>query len=652
MAYRSLIDGEPGHEYTVRTTQYVVVLRARTAARFLPEAGCEATLHDATFAPQGVRIRVFTRWASEGGNEVPRELIVEVRGNAATIDDAIETFSRLARPVATIIGFVANVQVGPLEVHLAYDASPERDSREFAEVFIADERGPVSAGRRVRPHLVETVWSAMMSDALDIARLNRAMRHYELALRNWYIGGEWLALNHLWIAGENLTKAVVRATAAARGVTEEALARSFGLATDDPQRPRWKDLLGARVRQAIIFAGDDDTYQTAKSASDGLEHGIWELNRIAENAIRCTDKTFGYVRRSIIDLLGLDAQAATELMSIEPTDVESTRTIMRGRLVGSAADPAAEGQLYPSLEWQSGIGSVTREGTGHDVSRKDRFTVRAHPNVRFQPERLEVRGRLQHGQAIVEIADQLIDIEYETAAASQRVLAAVMPIVDAAAATGEDHEHAQVSRLAFNLFGQAVAFFRSITVLLSAQQPVEALPGLRALVILAARFEQMAAPSSAGFGIAVRIVCDEIEAVAAEPDIDATSMTARMQALLGSAQQLGLTVPQHLPGPETTHVYASLGDEMRMARAATDAACSTAAWHVQNLDGQHSRFKVTVEAGPFTDLIASAAAIAMLDLLNHAVVLFSWPAASTPVNDLLAEAQGINQTAAETMSGP
>jgi hypothetical protein len=149
----------------------------------------------------------------------------------------------------------------------------------------------VSAGRRVRRHLVEAVWSAMMSDARDSARLSRAMRHYELALRNWYIGGEWLALNHLWIAGENLTKTVVRATAAARDVTEEALARSFGLATDDPQRPRWKDLLGARVRHAIIFGGDDDTYQTAKSASDGLEHGTWELSRIAEKALRCTDKT-------------------------------------------------------------------------------------------------------------------------------------------------------------------------------------------------------------------------------------------------------------------------------------------------------------------------------------------------------------------------
>jgi hypothetical protein len=46
---------------------------------------------------------------------------------------------------------------------------------------------------------------------VDGPRVGRA-RQYELALQEWCVGGEWLALSHLWIAVENLTEAVLRRT--------------------------------------------------------------------------------------------------------------------------------------------------------------------------------------------------------------------------------------------------------------------------------------------------------------------------------------------------------------------------------------------------------------------------------------------------------
>ncbi|MBB2943251.1 hypothetical protein FB565_002964 [Actinoplanes lutulentus] len=634
------------------TSLYVVVLRATSAARFWPEEGCETTVHEPKLAPHGVRIRIFTRWVDEGGTGVPRELIVEVRGRAASLDDAIDSFSRIARPVATIVGFAANVRVGALEVHLAYDATPTQQSREFAEVFIPDERGPVSEGQRVRPHLLEALWKAIFAETPDGARITRALRHYELALRNWHIGGEWLALNHLWIASENLTKAVVRKTAEARGITEEELARSFQLVTNDPSRPRWKDLLGARVRQEIIFAGDTDTYQLAKNASDGIEHGIWEINKITSNALKCADKTFRYIRLSLTDLLALDQQTADELMTIELRDVQSTRTIMRGRLVGDAADPAPEGQLYPSLEWHAGVGSITRNGTTIAVHRKDRFTVRARPGVGFQPERLEVRGRLQHGQAVVEIAEQDVDVEHETLAPSARVLDAVMPLVDGAAATGEGIGHDEATMIAFNLFGQAVAYFKSITVLLDAHQPVEALPGLHCLVILAARFEQMTDIGSPGVGVALRLVYDEIDAFASGQGVDAELVRSRRADLAAMAHQRNIVVPDVLATPETSRVYMSLGSEMQMAHAAANAAYSTATWHVQRVDDEHRRFRVAVETRPLIDLVSSAAAIAMLELLEHANTLFGWSGEVAEIGGLLREARDINEVAAQALDEP
>jgi hypothetical protein len=58
-----------------------------------------------------------------------------------------------------------------------------------------------------------------------------------LALRQWYVGGEWLALSHLWIAVENLTEAVVRKTLMDRSCVEWELATSLGVVTDDPEHP-------------------------------------------------------------------------------------------------------------------------------------------------------------------------------------------------------------------------------------------------------------------------------------------------------------------------------------------------------------------------------------------------------------------------------
>jgi hypothetical protein len=134
-----------------------------------------------------------------------------------------------------------------LEVHLAYDCTPSSEDREFLETFIPDERGAVSGGRIIRRHLMEAACTAFVALATDRPRVSRALRQYELALREWYVGGEWLALNHLWIAIENLTKALIRKTVAARGISEEDLAHEYGLVTDDPTRTRWKELLGARV---------------------------------------------------------------------------------------------------------------------------------------------------------------------------------------------------------------------------------------------------------------------------------------------------------------------------------------------------------------------------------------------------------------------
>jgi hypothetical protein len=70
------------------------VLRARSSARFLPEEGWELILDAAPGLDLGpARVRTFTRRVTDGGHPLPRELIVEVRGHAASLDGAITKFA-------------------------------------------------------------------------------------------------------------------------------------------------------------------------------------------------------------------------------------------------------------------------------------------------------------------------------------------------------------------------------------------------------------------------------------------------------------------------------------------------------------------------------------------------------------------------------
>ncbi len=414
---------------------------------------------------------------------------------------------------------------------------------------------------------------------------------------------------------------------------------------DDPDRPRWHQILGERVREQMIFDADNDTYQTAKKASDGLEHGFMGLDEVAAHAVKCADKTFHHVRRTIVELLDLPAAAADELMAIKPKDVQSRRKIARGRLIGAAEDPAAEGQLYPLLEWSSSIGSVVREGSTFQISANDKITVRTHPDVSFQLDRLEIYGRLEDGQAPVQMSEQDTLIEPTPEPKSTRMLAAVMPMVDAATASGADIGQIFPRTLAFYLFGQGVAFFQSAHTLINSQQPVETLSALRGLAIIASRFEQITEDSGPGIGAVVRMALDSPGELGADPALAAMYR----EELLKGATSAGITIPDELPEPETSAIYGSLAFEMRLAQSTVNGTYAAVGLHVKQSDAEHADFRTRLEPGPFTEMVASASVIAQLDLLKRGAKLLGWAVDEQKIDDLLEAARGLNQASANQL---
>ena len=110
------------------STEYVVVLRAPSNARFERSKGIEVYVDCGTGLGQ-VRFQVLTRWVEEGyDSPVPRELWIEALGFERSLDQAVASFSPAARMLAQVISFCANVQVGIPEMHLAYETEPGQGS--------------------------------------------------------------------------------------------------------------------------------------------------------------------------------------------------------------------------------------------------------------------------------------------------------------------------------------------------------------------------------------------------------------------------------------------------------------------------------------------------------------------------------------------
>lgn len=383
---------------------YRVVLRAPSRARFMPDEEL-AINTQASVGPVTVILR--TRW-EDIGMEAPasRELWVEVVGRAPSLDAALSAFPPAARQYGPMVAFVANIEVGMVDVHLAFDATPGLEERDFVEVFQPDEKGLPTEGRIIEPDLLSNFISAL-GKASDRGRLLRAVGHYDLALRNWFFGGESLAVGHLFMAAEALARAVVRARCRNEGTSEEELARSLGI---DSTAHGWRSALVSRVRLEDVFHGDADTHRGAKEASDGLEHGFMEMSEVHRRARAATERTFEHIRRTILGLVDIPTDIGDRIMAKEPWDVRSTRKMVRGKFIGKTDDPAAPDQEYPLLLWRSSVQRLAQTGPRKfDASFTEKLTVKCAEEVQFQGHAFQIHGRLRPGQQPVDLGPITVD---------------------------------------------------------------------------------------------------------------------------------------------------------------------------------------------------------------------------------------------------
>jgi hypothetical protein len=96
---------------------------------------------------------------------------------------------------------------------------------------------------------------------------------------------------------------------------------------------------------------------------------------------------------------------------------------------------------------------------------------------------------------------------------------------------------------------------------------------------------------------------------------------------------------------------------MKLARSAVDGTYAAIGPHTRKPANKPLGFHTQLEPGPFTELIASACVIALLDLLRHAASVFGWTTDENSIDSLLQQARALNETSAslqiaEGVTGP
>lgn len=620
---------------TVESTEYTVLLRSRSGARVR-----YGYYVDFTDFPDGlgnqVQVRISTRWEDLGLDyPVPRELWMAIRSNAQGIDAAVRSATNAASAVAMIVSFCVNAVVEPPALHVAFNSATGLSRREFMEVFLADESGHPRIGRWIDADSLFAFTQAAFASA-QAPRLFRALAQYQAALRYWNTGSRVLVLAHLYIACEVLTTAVQRVEQARLGMTEKEHARLLGV---DLTQKNWKMMAGYFARREYIFEGDREIYKVAKEASDDFEHGKADLGGVREAADSVTRELFDLVRSAILSVgTALDQGICDMIMSKGPIDVSPLYKQITGFIVSDEpSDPlnlGAPGELFPTLRWSSRVKACRLEDDKLVFDPEETFTPQFAHGLRFErrdyaiyiglnpsPERVTIprpSGWVQEASAARQSATGPFDVQV----VKRDLLTAVVSLVDAAVASGTRTSQTAATELAFQLFGQGVAYFQGAQTLITSCQPAEALPLLCGLVTIAARFEQMTEPQGEGLGLLFRLALDSGGGRHPQESGDEQADDAGAD-YLQAADDAGLVIPDAVRPAQNSRIWRSLTFEMQMAQRAAESSYGMTGLHVRRVDNIASiGFEIKLRPGPFTDLIASACVIAQLELLKHAAPVF------------------------------
>ena len=367
---------------TVSNT-FVVVLKGPAAIYFGETGSIRITNFPGSKGPLAVVLQ--TRYVDFGlKTKLPRDLWIDVRGQAESVDEALD-FANAAFVLVPLLSFAVNAAVGIPKVELAFENTPGKTKREFFQQMVPEDRS-VFVSRKVRVQPVKTLVQTVVQHS-EFDRLFRAISQYHLALLNWDAGKAILALAHLYMGIEALAPVVLRRLCRDKGMSRNQLTNHLGIE---------KKELDPTIRKKFIFQNDIDCYKQAVKASDAFEHGFKSFPEIAAAAASVKDKTAAYLRKSIVDELNLDNTSKAELFRgsyAKPLASWRHSKQLRGHLIGERGQLSAKYQTYPIMRWKSKLKSVALNKSGrYELTFDDTLTASLGEGISFQPSSFEVWG--------------------------------------------------------------------------------------------------------------------------------------------------------------------------------------------------------------------------------------------------------------------
>jgi hypothetical protein len=328
-----------------------------------------------------VRVRWYTFYGDEGFDElVPRELWVEVTGEAPSIEEATSEFTEAGRVLTPYLAFAGNAAIDDAAFLLAYETTPSAERRPFIQALRASSTG---AFHPSRPLDVETAGRTIqrLLAHREHGRLHRAVVNYNEALKAWAPGSELRAVMHLWFAIEALTKAALRNELRRLACSEADLVTSWQIELKQ---------LDAEVRRRLLFHGDSEVYKEAKTVSEGTEHAFENFAALHPRAGSVRAPFADHVRRSIVEVAECPPDLSTGLLTgraaVPLESYPITRTF-RGALLAPSSDVlAAAGSPHPWLDWKSGLRAVAKNADGtFQVTFDEHVTARFGTRVTLEP---------------------------------------------------------------------------------------------------------------------------------------------------------------------------------------------------------------------------------------------------------------------------
>jgi hypothetical protein len=369
----------------IPSNDYVVVIRAGSRLRFLPNEQLSIV---ANLNERQRKITFRTRYSEEGfQSAVPRELWIDARGPASTLNNAIEDFTNMAMFFTTVISFCINGYAGDCKFHLAYDNSVGKKQRDFFQQFVHEEHDMPSISRRIDPELVKVVINKL-GEHKRSERLRRAISQYALALSYWNPGNEILATAHLFMGTEALVP-----------IYRDIELIKSGLGKAKELASKWKisiKELDSTIRRRFLFKGDQKCHRDAKRASDSFEHGFLPFHIIRPLASTVRNKTAKYLRGSLLELLDLPLKIENQLKNFpydKPLGTVGYIRYLRGKLISDKPELARPDQAYPIVEWRFKIKSFAiKDRKEFNLNFSQNITPRLAKDVSLQLQSIKIFG--------------------------------------------------------------------------------------------------------------------------------------------------------------------------------------------------------------------------------------------------------------------